>query len=357
MFFTTRSPLQAKASIQTDFEKEMVDGFVQAVGRTGIPADRIETVNLYVALKSKPLALLVGPAGTGKLELVRCLAYSLMGGENLHYQKLGGHPWWAEKCENIAVFTVAQRRFIIEKLFCMIEEAWKPENAKKVFLACLARISPAEILDFYSSVAFQLRYGQLMRLGNVHLKEPVPWPPNLLLMGTMDTVHYDWWDDDLLAYTIVILWNPVGVEDAPHSFLEASFSKGESEFLRSIVRSEQAVHRKLHTILGWRQKGWLRQPIQPLLEIGAALGTFGIQLPPDLMREALVYLANAWTRQGNGLFDPAPLRNLAIALDQAIAQTILPRVVERIASSRVIFEGLRDALNGLFPRSACFLES
>jgi hypothetical protein len=89
----------------------------------------------------------------------------------------------------------------------------------------------------------------------------------------------------------------------------------------------------------------------------AVLENFGIQLPPGAIQEALVYLANAWTSQGAGLFDPCPVENLAIALDFAIAQAILPRAAERIGSSRARFDGLRNALNGQYPHSTRFLGS
>ncbi|HLA99279.1 MAG TPA: hypothetical protein VJL34_12560 [Anaerolineales bacterium] len=356
MVITSQPSPQANPSLQADFEKEMVDGFVQSVRRAGLRTDQIEVVNFYVALKSKPLAILVGPAETGKVALVRCLAHSLMGNEPLHCQMMSGHPWWADKNENIALFTGIQTSFITEKLLCLIEEAWQPENAGRLFLACLARISPAEILDFFSAVAFQLRHGQLMRLGNVHLSEPIPWPPNLLLIGTMDVVRYDWWDPYLIAQTNVVMQSQARAEKSSPLLPEAPVLSWEREFMRSIVRTDQAVFRKLHNVLGWRRSRWLRQPFQPLLEIEALMETLGVQLPPAAIREALVYLANAWTRRGSSLFDPSPLKNLSIALDLAIAQTILPHVVERIGSSRVTFDGLQNALDVKFPRSAAFLE-
>jgi DNA polymerase III delta prime subunit len=339
-----------------DQERELVERFIRSVGRAGVSSDRTEIVNFYVALKSKPLAILAGPAGSGKMALVRCLAQTLLGDYCLQCQLMAGHPWWAEKCENIAAFAGVQTYFTTEKLFCLIEEAWQPENTGRLFLGCLARISPAEILEYFCAVAFQLRHGQLMRLGNAHLKEPVPWPTNLQLIGTMDTDRYDWWDDDLFPYTTVILWNQAGGEAAIYPTLEAAYSNGESEFLRSSLRGEPAVHRKLHTFLGWRN-GRLRQPIRPLLEIEAVLENIGIQLPHGAIQEALVYLANAWTRQGAGLFDPCPVDNLAIALDFAITQAILPRAAERIGSSQARYDGLRNALNGQFPHATGFLES
>ncbi len=336
---------------QLDGERQTVTRLIQAVARAGVRADPIAIVNFYVALKSKPLALLTGPAQSGKIALVRCLAQVLTGGDPLRCQMMVGHAWWAGASREVALFTEAQTRFNTDKILALIEEAWKPENANRVFLACLTRISPAELVGFFSEVAFQLRHGRIMRLPTAHLSEPIPYPPNLFLVGTMDTLHLEESDEDLLSMTTIIQWAGSEVEAArPSSHVEA-FPNGESEFLRSLVRDERAARLKLQHVLGKRLPG-----VWPLLQIETLLRRYVVDLPPSVPGEAMIYLANVWTRRGAGLFDPSPTTNLEIALDLSIAQSVLPHAQASMQQSPALREELRATLNGKFPRSAALLE-
>jgi hypothetical protein len=46
-----------------------------------------------------------------------------------------------------------QTRLITETLLFMIEEAFQPENAQRVFIVCLTCICPAKLLTFLTEVA------------------------------------------------------------------------------------------------------------------------------------------------------------------------------------------------------------
>ena len=79
--------------------------------------------------------------------------------------------------------------------------------------------------------------------------------------------------------------------------------------------------------------------------------------PRSVPGEAMIYLANSWSRRGAGLFAPSPTANLEIALDLSIAQSILPHAQTAIQPSPALGEELRAMLNGRFPRSAAVLQS
>ncbi len=353
MTLVTNSLLESGPTKQTDDENEIVNRLVQAVGEAGLCKDRIETVNVYVALKSKPLSILAGPAQSGKVALVQCLARILMGGDSSQGQVLLGHAWSAGKSGNVTFLTNAQTRLNTEKLMCLIEEAWQPENSGRLFVACLAHISPAELSRFFTVVAYQLRHEQVICFGDAHLNKPIPFPPNLLLIGTMDTDQFDLWDEDLLSKTTIIQWLQKNKNRAPQfEKPRSAVLSGEREFLRSSIRSERTVYRKLQLILKDQ-----RQPFRPLFQIEALLEKYGIQLPRSVLGEAMVYLANAWSRPGIGLFDTATARNLQIALDLAITQTLLPRAVGKIRHSASLYRELSEVFSGKFPRSKVFLET
>ena len=157
-------------------------------------------------------------------------------GDCARCQMMVGHPWTFGKSENLAMFTEVHTRNTTEKLLGLIEEAWLPENARRVFIACLTRISPAELLAFFTEVAEQLGHGQLVRLGDLHFSEPIPFPPNLFLIGTMDTLDFDWWDHGLLSKTTIVQW-PTAVALSPASPDETTLP-WEGGFLRFLCPSQ-----------------------------------------------------------------------------------------------------------------------
>lgn len=189
-----------------------------------------------------------------------------------------------------------------------------------------------------------------MRLGDVHFSEPIPFPPNLFLIGTMDTRNFDWWDRDLLANTTVIQTTTTTVPIYKHP--QGSNISGEREFLNVRIRNRQAAYYKIHAILGQQQ-----QPLRPLMQIETLLR---VQVGSILywpMDETIGYLANSWSRLGNGLFSPCIPENLAIALDLAFSQILLPRVVDRIRRFDHLREQLHNILAGRFPHTKAFINS
>jgi hypothetical protein len=340
-------PLTSRLT-QTDHEATLVASLSIAMAKAGFSISQVDLANFYVALKSKPLAILAGRANTGKTGLVQCLAQSLMGQDCLRIQMINGHPWWAEGCKDIANNTGLHERFVTEKMLSIIEEASQPENAQRVFISCLIQISPAELLSFFTDVAFQIQHGQLMRIGDAHLSEPIPFPSNLFIVGTMDTLNFDWWENDLLLSTTVIQW--------PHAsvLLQPMPNRGslmeEREFLQSCIRSRDSAYHKIIPILKEQ-----RHPLFPLLQIEATLKQYASETIDRATDEVMIYLANSWSRLGNGLFHPSPARNLAIALDVAIAQILLPRAVDAIQGMETLRKQLGNAMKNRFPRSTAFV--
>ncbi len=333
-------------------EQEIVDRLISATVESGIQSDPSAIVNFYVALKSKPMVILTGPMSSGKVALVESFMQVLTGGDFIQCQQMDGHAWWAGESGNVGFCTDVQTRFNTTKILCLVEEALQPENAHRVFMACLIRISPAELNGFFSEVAFQIQHERLMRLPYAHLAEPVPYPPNLFMIGTMDTVLYDWSDADLLSGAAIIDWRATTVNGS-QSCSEAISVLGDSEdiFLRSYIRSERAARVKLHRVL--REHS---QTLQPLLQLKHVLAAQGIQISRSAMEQVIIYLANTWTLEGYGLFDSETSRNLAISLDWATAQIYLRYIEGQLRASAALCQRLQITLNDQFPHSRAFLE-
>jgi hypothetical protein len=96
-FLPERQNFQSQRDVP-DKEKQLVACLSMMDKVSGSVPDPAEVINFYVALKSKPLVLLSGPRGAGKLALVERLSSTLnLGngsdrGGNHNFQVLTGHP-------------------------------------------------------------------------------------------------------------------------------------------------------------------------------------------------------------------------------------------------------------------------
>ncbi len=80
-------------------------------------------------------------------------------------------------------------------------------------------------------------------------------------------------------------------------------------------------------------------------------------LPSDWLIGVLIYLANSWTREGIGLFSHSTQRNLSLAMDFAIAQSIFPYVKDGIQAMDELRIGLKQILKSRFTYSAAFVDN
>lgn len=338
----------ATVTIEHDSEIELLDRVETAMVRAGFRADRLDIVNFYVALKHRPLAILAGPAGNGKVALLECIADLLTGSNILQRQLAPGHAWYAGYPANTALIGM-HARMITEKLLFAIEEASQPENAQRLFIVGLTHISPAEQLSFFTEVGCQLQHNQIMRVGDVHLSEPIPFPPNLLLIGTLDTEDFNSWDDDLLSGGNFIEWS--ADKGLPQAAVASESPDFGYEFMRSSLRNSRRAYKKLLSVVAG-----IRQPLQIIMLVRGVFRTHGFELPPDLLNDVILYLANAWSTRGVGLFDPVAAHNLEIAFDLAVAQLVLPRSRKTILSSEKLQTHLCSILREHLPRSSAFLK-
>jgi len=345
------SPVSALTS-QRCSETQLVAQLVSSVIQDGLDIDRAWIVNFYVALKSRPLTILAGTRSSGKELLVANLT-RLLTRDAWQSQTMLGHAWWAEGTENAALFTEVQVRLNSSKILTMIEQASLPENADRVFIGWLKRIGPAELAGFFTELAFELQRKQLVQLPSFRLAEPIACPPNFSLIGTIDTLPSGWSNGDLISETMIIPW-PAAVVRQPtgRRAVGPILPAAESVFLRSCIRREEAAFDKLH-----HTQGWQPQSMWPLVVVEDLLKQHQGLLSDCAMGEAMIYVANAWSAKGQGLFDRTTARNMAIALDFAIAQSLLLPAGEAIRGSAALYARLAGMLTRRFPCSAAFLRT
>jgi hypothetical protein len=224
----------------------------------------------------------------------------------------------------------------------------QPENTQRLYIVCMVGISPAELLSFFTEVAFQLAHGRLMRIGGTHFVNPIPYPKNFILIGTIELPRFVWWDEDLLAQTTIIQW-PAGKRHASPLIQKTALPQ-EREFLRSCLHNKDGAYRNISPILAK-----LRQPLDPLLQVASCLRADAVSISYPIIDDVMIYLANSWSKQGHGLFDPLHSRNLAISLDLAIAQILLPHAADKINRLPSLRKHLERILSDRFPYSSAFL--
>jgi hypothetical protein len=340
--------LKTASVIVQDSEVELIDRLTIAAVDAGVWVERIDIANIYVALKHRPMAILTGPAGSGKCTFIKLLARILAGNDGPQSQIMPGHAWYAGGSPANTTLISMHSRLITEKLFSVIEEALQPENAQQIFIVGLTQISPAELLTFFTELAGQVQRKEIMHIEDIHLSAPLHFPRNLLLIGTMDTGGFDYWDEDLLRAATIIKWRAEMVGSQLESTSESK-NLGR-EYLRSRVRNSWKAYEKLMTVTAST-----KQPLQAVVLVRRILQAYGMEFSPGVLDEVILYMANAWSAQGNGLFDPSTSRNLAIAADLALAQLVLPRYLEPIQSSGMLQAELYTVLDEHLPRCNAFL--
>jgi hypothetical protein len=305
--------------------------------------------NLFVALKAKPLAILAGPVNSGKEGLVEKLAGALSSKEvdRLQLHTLTGHPWWAT-ASSLQGLAEIQTRYTSEMVLDIFEEARLPQNSDTAFIVCFARISQAELQNFFTDLAFQLMNDRIMRIGDVHLDKPIPFPSNLFIIGTMDIDEYCWWDTDLMSKASVIQTGNYSLPDSLFTGKKVSINVQE---LATPIRDTNLAYKRVKGLLAGE-----KQPFEHFFQIQEVLHSYNVSTSNRLMDEAVIYLANAWSNKGDGIFASEPRANLEIATDILIAQMLLPCIRDVVQKSPDLRKALHQVLHLYFPYSCEYLD-
>jgi hypothetical protein len=275
---------------------------------------------LHVALKSKPIALLCGPVRSGKLDAARAIARHLAGPGSSRIQEMVGHPWWASGVEGAAVFTAAQERFNLEKIQALMVEAARDHSAGRIYVAVLSRISPAEWNDL-AALALQFHRGYVRWDLDDRPRRRLPVSQRIRVIATTDALPPVPWDLLVLRQTSLLPW---AVESGPRQTKQAPGlwpAVQERSLLEGAIRTPRSALRKLRRLAGWSDDA-----LKPILAIARVMNLQGVPEANQAASEAMVYLANAWTRDGAGLFARSFNDNLRLAIRFAVKMAIVPRL-------------------------------
>jgi hypothetical protein len=273
-----------------DPEVRLVDHLSTRVNEESKNIDRELIKNIYISLKTKPLLVLTGLEGAGKAVIARVFMETLNGGSDRRMKQLVGHPWWVNGNENSSMFIEAQTRINSDLLKEMIGEASCEENHRYLYLVCLSRISPGELATFFADIAFQMNHGYLVSLPTLPLPAPVLFPPNFVLLATMDSERSDWMDEDLLAQGQIVYMHqqPDEQPQSPFSSILEPDCGPDEIFLSSRVRDHQRAFSKLHHITRLYSGVFA-----PVMQVANVISNQGLQVPSQMLNNIVLYLANA----------------------------------------------------------------
>ena len=213
----------------------------------------------------------------------------------------------------------AQTRLNKNALFGLIEEVWLPAQQHRPFVACLERISPAELDSFFTPEGLDLLYRQFLGGRATKGLPQLPLPPNLTLIATLDAERFRWWDTSLTGSVLVAPWPAAAfrASSRPWAWERPGLCGG--SFLQDSIRGPDPAHARLRQLLPSTAI-----PFKRLLEVANALEEVGICVPRAVMNRVTVFAATAWNRTDTGLFCAEPLANLDCALQLGIIQHVLP---------------------------------
>ncbi len=340
---TSQAAKTAPANTVNEPEVRLVERFARQIQTTVPHIERSFAVSFYVAMKTKQITILVGPANAGKRAVVQAFGHSFSGGDYRRFQEMVGHAWWASLTQHSGLYSEAQQRLNDDKLLGLFEEALRPENADHLYTASLTRISPAEVAGLFSLLAAQQRHRRMMRLPTRHLDSLMPYPENLRVIGTLDGALPTPLQDDILASVTVIDWPYTGATPRITPTTLAPYGC-EKLFLASCARSRPAAISRLAAI----------GDVLPMLTgvlwgLVSSLERHGIACADAIADDVIRYAANAWVAQGPGLFAEQESWNLVFALDFALCYYLMPRINYLLASQPELRLDLLDWCAGRYP--------
>ncbi len=307
--------------------------------------------NYYVALKTKPFAILSGASGIGKTRLTYLFSEALTGNVEQQYRLIPVRPDWTDSTALLGyrnLLAGPEGRYVTTRFLDFLAHAARPESSGRAYFLCLDEMNLARVEHYLSDLLSAMESPS--REIPLEADSVVRLPSNLFLTGTVnvdETTHV--FSRKVLDRANTIELTEVDLRFPPSQLgIEIRKPKAEnpiafqSLFLNSRVLDVAAANRKLETVA----PGLVERALDLLTRLNGALAQSQLSFAYRVRDEALMYLANSFDARGRGLFDTDSRRNGQIALDFQVLQKVLPRLS---GSLEQIEPALRAVLEVLAP--------
>ncbi len=306
----------------------MLEEYALGLGFT-FPAYRLRSY--YVALKTKPFAILSGVSGTGKTRMAELFAEALTGLAPKQFRLIPVRPDWNDASALFGYQNVLANRYQSTPFLDIVRAAGLPENRRKAFFVCLDEMNLARVEHYLADYLSALE----SRTHRIPLHEGVAdliLPSNLFVTGTVNV------DETTHGFSRKVLdrANTLDFDESP-SLLLTPVSKGRSgpdeETASPAQRQALFLASRLPSVGKARERLAMIDPNFPERAL-SALQTVNDLLYPHRLHfayrvrdDVLMFLANSFDAETNAsLLTSGPLENFLLGLDLQILQKVLPKL-------------------------------
>jgi len=294
------------------------------------PAYRLRSY--YVALKTKPFAILSGVSGTGKTRMAELFAEAMTGHNAGQFRLLPVRPDWNDSAALLGYHNLLANRYVSTPFLEIARRAALPENRQRTFFVCLDEMNLARVEHYLADYLSALE----SRAHRIPLHEDVPdlvLPPNLFVTGTVNV------DETTHGFSRKVLDRANTLDfDEPPVLAGAIGSKGSARLDEDLGVSPAA---RQALFLNARAGG-VGRARERLSRLDAAFpdrALAALQAVNDLLYahrlhfayrvrdDVLMFLANSFDGEtGTGLLLPEQEANFTLALDLQVTQKVLPKL-------------------------------
>ncbi len=295
------------------------------------PAYRLRSY--YVALKTKPFAILSGVSGTGKTRMAELFAEALTGLAPKQFRLLPVRPDWNDASALFGYQNVLANRYVSTPFLDIVRAAGLPENRRKAFFVCLDEMNLARVEHYLADYLSALE----SRAHKVPLHEGIAdlvLPSNLFVTGTVNV------DETTHGFSRKVLdrANTLDFDEPPALLLTPALSKG-----RTSVDEETAASPAQRQALFLASRvagvGKARERLASLDPAFPGRALIALQTVNDLLYahrlhfayrvrdDVLMFLTNSFDAETSaGLLTSDPSENFLVGLDLQILQKVLPKL-------------------------------
>ena len=325
-------PAYAAAAPQALTEKRLLEGLEEYALGQGFTFPAYRLRSYYIALKTKPFAILSGVSGTGKTRMAELFAEAMTGHNPRQFQLLPVRPDWNDSAPLFGYHNLLANRYVSTPFLEIVRAAALPENRQRAFFVCLDEMNLARVEHYLADYLSALE----SRAHRIPLHEDVPdlvLPPNLFVTGTVNV------DETTHGFSRKVLdrANTLDFDEAPDLGITAT-AKGITQIEEDLGVSplpRQALFLASRVANIGRAKERLAKidvafPERALALLQAAnelLYAQRLHFAYRVRDDVLMFLANSFDADTNvGLLHSDQDTNFTLAIDLQITQKVLPKL-------------------------------
>lgn len=348
------------------FHRDLMAQIEREIAAEGFTYTSLIVRDYYIALQTKPLALLAGLSGAGKSRLTSLFAQA-MTGSGAQYRLLPVRPDWTDATPLLGYVNLladgGRGRIVSTQCLDFLRLAARPENASRAFFLCLDEMNLARVEHYFADLlsALETPNRELLLPGGSALSLPA----NLFFSGTLNldeathSLSRKVLDraNTLIFREVSLREEPAAAENDAHPS-SLTYEQRQALFLLGRVQTVAEARARLRSL---GQADFATQVVERLAEANGLLEPYDLQFGYRIRDEALRYCANSFDRDGQGLLTPEAPRDLEVNLRLALDLQLLQRALPRLTGTQEQIEPpardlLRWAKRAKFLRTAQRLE-